>query len=1483
MTLHVLHAGDGYSYLTRQVATADRQRERGQELTDYYTATGTPAGRWHGAGLAGLSAVSEVSGEVTEAQMKALFGEGRHPNTDEMLADGARLKDTALGRKFPEFANENAFVNAVNRAAEEAMMSLDRPLTTEERHGIEGQVAPAHFEADKGRVAESDRELAAWMARQRNSSRQPVAGYDCVFTPQKSVSVLWGLADHDTRQAIERIHRECVDDALGWMESESAYTRRGDRSEIQIDSSGLIVAQFEHFDTRAGDPNFHTHCAISNKVLGCDGRWSALDGATLHRHTVAASQRYNTSIVDRMRRELGVQFEARHPRPGRPPVWEVAGIDQGLAGAFSSRRAAIEARYGELIDEYRHKHGRSPNRSAHYRLLQQATLDTREGKAEPRSLAELRDGWRQTAERHLGSSMAVEEMLDRALHPEPAEATIRELGSIESESSTALTTVSDARAEWKRAHVINVVEAQVADVAFDSAEHKQRAVDAITETVLTGSSVEISTPETIAAPLPKSLTRSGHESVFERHGEQSFTSEEMLRLERELLGAAHTTVPMFTSTAEVDSAAERQAKASGHALNAGQLELARHFCQSGAVVAAGVGPAGTGKTTAMATVADAWTSSGGRVIALAPSAVAAENLREEIGQDAYTIAAFTYRWRGKMEHMGYEPRAPEGLPTRISSADMLLVDEAAMASTKDLHALYEIAEEAGAVVRLVGDPAQLDSVETGGMMRQLASDTYAPTLNEIVRFGSDHEQSAASQAVRAGDVTALAFYRDRGFIHGGDKQPLVQDAVEAYLADTAAGRDTVLLASTVDTVGDLNSLVQADHLAAGRVSHAHTADLADGLTGGRGDIIVTRSNNGGLRTKGGTRPGSRVNNGDRWEVTRVHKDGQLTVRHLGHHGRLSLPAAYVWQSTELGYASTIHRAQGITVDVSRTIVDDGTDRRGLYVALTRGRAENHSYVVDTPLEVDTERMHVVDEGDGAELPPEDPEKQAQVALAAVLERDEGHTTATQAVRDALAAADDPDRMADRYNAARSRLVGDYSQHLLTDLPVAVTAELRNDPQLAAHWRATCKRHLAAGHDLADAIDTVRNAIIDELTGQPDLPDTLPEATRQAIEQDPQALALVQAAARAYTAEGLDYPDAIEAAVDDLMDGSLHRATDKLLFDAAETEQTDEPALPENTRPTTEQEPDAIALAQAAVREHIADGLDHTDAIEAAIDDLDLDATESPTETDRSAHAAPSTGPDLIDAIDHKLGDTPDRDGALAPLPPRHPGMDTELADYAAAARTEHARLVDEAHTDDLTPAAPVELHPAPDLDGGRLTDTDLSHTDFRGRDLTDVSFMRCDLTGARFDEATLDATMFARCTLDDASFAGATSQRGVSITSRSTMTGVDLTDLHAQRLTLRGVTGQDINAHGASFGKLIVTDSQLGFAREGTLTNSNRTKVDAESTVTGFAALADRAGTSAGSRHALESDDAPGSVAPTGAGPTLGSPSVDVDRGPDLD
>src|SRR4051794_33096693 len=97
MTLHKLTAGDGYSYLTRQVASADEPRAPGQSLADYYTARGNPPGQWLGGGAATLAVEGTA---VSEAQMRALFGEGCHPDRDALIAAGVPEGNTRLGARY---------------------------------------------------------------------------------------------------------------------------------------------------------------------------------------------------------------------------------------------------------------------------------------------------------------------------------------------------------------------------------------------------------------------------------------------------------------------------------------------------------------------------------------------------------------------------------------------------------------------------------------------------------------------------------------------------------------------------------------------------------------------------------------------------------------------------------------------------------------------------------------------------------------------------------------------------------------------------------------------------------------------------------------------------------------------------------------------------------------------------------------------------------------------------------------------------------------------------------------------------------------------------------------------------------------------------------------------------------------------------------------------------------------------------------------
>jgi len=215
MTVHKLSAGDGYTYLTRQVASAD-ERRRGQSLADYYVARGNPAGVWLGHGAAQLGVegteVTEVT-EVTEDQMKALFGPGMHPNGK-----------SKLGTAYPANTDLPPYADRVESKVDEFADINGRPPSAAERNKI-----PA-IEAQRGRRA--------------------VAGFDMVF-PVKSASVLWAPGGPEVRQLVEDAHHEAVRSTLAWLEQHAAYTRTGRDGVAQIDTTGLVCAAFDHRESRA--------------------------------------------------------------------------------------------------------------------------------------------------------------------------------------------------------------------------------------------------------------------------------------------------------------------------------------------------------------------------------------------------------------------------------------------------------------------------------------------------------------------------------------------------------------------------------------------------------------------------------------------------------------------------------------------------------------------------------------------------------------------------------------------------------------------------------------------------------------------------------------------------------------------------------------------------------------------------------------------------------------------------------------------------------------------------------------------------------------------------------------------------------------------------------------------------------------------------------------------------------------------------------
>jgi hypothetical protein len=377
-----------------------------------------------------------------------------------------------------------------------------------------------------------------------------------------------------------------------------------------------------------------------------------------------------------------------------------------------------------------------------------------------------------------------------------------------------------------------------------------------------------------------------------------------------------------------------EATATGVTLNAGQVALVRQMATSGARLQLAIAPAGAGKTTAMRALAAAWTQAGGDVIGLAPLAAAAAQLRGQIGGITDTLAKLT--WSAGQHNL------PDWVGS-IGPSTLVVIDEAGMADTLTLDAAVQYIVGLGGSVRLVGDDQQLAAIGACGILRDIAHTHGAVRLTELHRF-TDPAEGAASLALRDGRPEALGFYLDQRRVHVGDLAALTEDVFAAWLTDRRQGLDAIMLAPTRELVSQLNQRARAHRLATAPVENrpeaSRVAMLADGNPAGVGESVITRANNRTLRMTAT----DWVKNGDRWTVCKVSRSGDLTVQHSRNGRTVRLPATYVAESVELGYATTVHTAQGVTADTMHGLVAGEESRQQLYTMLTRGRIANHVYL-----------------------------------------------------------------------------------------------------------------------------------------------------------------------------------------------------------------------------------------------------------------------------------------------------------------------------------------------------------------------------------------------------------------------------------------------------------------------------------------------------------------------------------------------------------
>jgi conjugative relaxase-like TrwC/TraI family protein len=785
-----------------------------------------------------------------------------------------------------------------------------------------------------------------------------VPGFDLTFSAPKSVSLLYGLGDEHVSGQVRDAHDRATLAAFDYLERHAAVARRGRGGVEMVPGNGFVGAAFRHRTSRAGDPQLHTHVLVANMTRGPDGRWTALDGRRLYAHAKTAGYLYQAQLRHELARSLGVEWTAV-----RNGAAEVAGVPAPVMRAFSRRRAEIEQVMADRGEQ-----------SA--RAAQIATLDSRQSKDYEVTAESLRERWSEKA-RLLGFER--DDVARVIGHAGPQPATERELAAAIADLGSSRGLTSD-RASFTRRDVIqgwcerlpsgaDAADAEVLADRFLASEH--------------------------AVPLATDVRGLTHSDVIRRADgcvipatadERPHSTPELLAVERRLIDGAvdrRDARVGIASRPAVTAAIERRPT-----LSAEQATMVRRLTGEGDGVQVVTGKAGTGKTFALDAAREAWQAEGHTVLGAAVARRAARELEDGAGIESTSLAALLQDLRAGGRH---------GLPPRA----VVVIDEASMAGTRQLAELLDHAAEANAKVVLVGDPHQLPEIDAGGTFRALTTRTDPIMLIENRRQQEVWEREALDHLREGRAEAAVERYERHGRVVLGERAEDVRVQLVADWWKAAGEGEAAMIAARRDDVADLNGRARALMRASGHLGP--DALSVSGREFAVGDHVVALKN---ARHLG-------IVNGSRGVVSAIDAEaGELVVRQ-SDGSDLRLPRTYLESTTQhgrptldYGYAITGHKAQGMTTGKAFVLGTDDLYREWGYVTMSRGRVENHLYVV-------APRAH-----DRDEYAPAEPERDPLEALTSSLEYSQAQTAAVDViVRDGIARMTTSDLVAERTELA----------------------------------------------------------------------------------------------------------------------------------------------------------------------------------------------------------------------------------------------------------------------------------------------------------------------------------------------------------------------------------------------------------------------------------------------------------------------------------
>jgi conjugative relaxase-like TrwC/TraI family protein len=800
-----------------------------------------------------------------------------------------------------------------------------------------GPGGAAALGVDPGRPVEGDA-FRAMMAvrhpvtgeqlRRVGANGEAVVAIDATFSAPKSVSAVWALGSPEVRVALEAAQERAVDRALGHaVEFVPMVRRRVDQDTVVREPAREILASsWQHTTARAvagqvPDPQLHSHMLIHG-ALRSDGKVVAVESRAwlVHQREIGAAYR---SELARERRGRGFEVVKGTGRGSR--YFELIGVPDGLRERWSSRHhqvaGAIEQRLAEkkAVLEGVIEQGGPEAADAAVRLdgLERSgrlmpgeerrfAISSRAAKGTLETAGDLDRAWWETAVEHGFDARSVEELQERGRYIDP------QWRDLDNEILTRLTEF---------------------DATFAPREARAVALE---------SAAELG-PETGLATLTR-LHEQGRVLDL-ADGRQTTAAHRALERETvrsvdELAMVRGEAINSAFVSAEVELLAAGVAARGGEL--AGEQERAVRVACSNQRLVVVVGPAGTGKSTALQGVARAHRQAGRTVLVTSTGAQAAERLAAELNKVG-------------VEGRGYSTTAlrinvERGL-VALDAGVTVIHDEAALASTREQAWLFKTVSESGARIVAIGDPRQSQAVGAGGLWGEIeqtakAQDAFVE-LSRIVR-AQDPADRRDQALWRAGQHDhALTNYSKRGFVViEPDQRQLEDRALDAAHGDRRAGRETLVVVETSNEQLDaLNARAQAIRLQDGELGH-ESVPLTGRPYGLRAnDYIVVRA---AVRHQ----DLGPVRNGVSGQVVDVDAEaGTATLRlsdgREAAFDRGLLDAGQV----RLAYVSHPFSAQGRTTDTTHVIAGPLSTAEGSYVALTRAREHTHLYASRDQLEL----------------------------------------------------------------------------------------------------------------------------------------------------------------------------------------------------------------------------------------------------------------------------------------------------------------------------------------------------------------------------------------------------------------------------------------------------------------------------------------------------------------------------------------------------